>query len=719
MTQAQQVKYVATPEASPGIGRIIIANRAEIASRVIRTCKLLNITSIAIYSKQDSRSSYWREADESYYIGDLEAGGNPYTDAKRLVDVALEVKADAVHPGYGYLSENAEFAGMVEAAGLVWIGPRGETIDILGDKAACKQFLREKAGELVPLIPGMVSRSQDPEMLRKEASRIGYPVLLKASAGGGGKGMRTVERDADFESALLMAKSEAKRSFGSDDMLLEKYIAQGKHVEVQMFGDSHGNCRIFGDRECSVQRRHQKVIEEAPAVVSDALKQTMQTAAREIARATQYRGAGTVEFIVDVLDQKAYFLEVNTRIQVEHSITEEVYGIDLVALQIFVATGGSLKNVPEMQLQGHAIEMRLYAEDPYENFLPQKGLVTLFRESKLPARYESSVKTGDAVTINFDPMICKVIVWAGDRRQCILKSGQVLGSTVCLGLQTNQAFMLKCLEQAAFRDSSYTTGFIGEHLSALTKRADERTGAIAVSVLLRALRPAPRETSRLSTNPPEVIVGPSKTRYCISKSASRSASSTSYKLNSWLVKDTKIDTNKALNVEGAKLVQSFYGSIEAKSDLQEAEVLVSDLHTAVMQYDDRTIVVSVRITLHNKATLHLATVKSTDGVSQVHLDGYGTFQRRSALVGFGELDSRFGGARGATGSGYAAPMPCKIVRIECKTGQTVKAGQGLLVIESMKTEVRILARDDGVATILVNEGDLIEEGVQLADVKSE
>ncbi|ORY82134.1 carbamoyl-phosphate synthase L chain, ATP binding domain-domain-containing protein [Protomyces lactucae-debilis] len=719
MVQAQQPKYVARPLESPSIGRIIIANRAEIASRVVRTCKLLSITSIAIYSKQDARSSYWREADESYYIGDLEKDGNAYINPRKLVEIALEMKADGVHPGYGYLSENAAFANMVEEAGLIWIGPKGETIDILGDKAACKQFLRERAGGRVPLIPGMVSRSQDPEMLRKEASGIGYPVLLKASAGGGGKGMRIVESDADFDSALSMAKSEAKRSFGSDDMLLEKYIAQGKHVEVQMFGDSHGNCRIFGDRECSVQRRHQKVIEEAPAIVSDALKNTMQTAAREIARATNYRGAGTVEFIVDVLDQKAYFLEVNTRIQVEHSITEEVYGIDLVALQIFVATGGALTDIPEMQLQGHAIEMRLYAEDPYENFLPQKGLVTLFRESKIPARYESSVQTGDAVTINFDPMICKVIVWAGDRRQCILKSGQVLGSTVCLGLQTNQAFMIKCMEQAAFRDSSYTTGFIAEHLAALTKRADERTGAIASSVLLRALRPAPREAARLTTNPPELIIGPTKGRYCISKPSSRTATRDNYSLQSWVVQDVEPDTSKALNVEGAKLVQAFYGSMKARHDEQTCHVLVSDLHHAPMQYDPSVRVVSARITLQNKATLYLATVRTTNGVTHVHLDGFGSFQRRSALVGFGELDSRASGVRGATGSGYAAPMPCKIVRIECKNGQAVKAGQGLLVIESMKTEVRILAREDGIATILVKEGDLIEEGIQLADVKKE
>lgn len=782
------------------LGRVVIANRGEIASRIIRTCRLLGVTSIALYTVQDASTRFWREADESFLLGDIEKDGNPYLDIGRIIAAAKQARADAVHPGYGYLSENAAFAKAVVDAGLIWIGPRAETIDILGDKAACKRFLSERAKH-VPLVPGITpSRDEDTDALAEQAALVGFPILLKAAAGGGGKGMRVVSSIEEFAPSLAMARGEAKRNFGSDEVLVEKYVACGKHVEVQVFGDAHGGAVYFGDRDCSVQRRHQKVIEESPAIVSDKLKSTMKEAALEICRLTKYENAATVEFIVDVIEEKAYFLEVNTRIQVEHPVTEEVWGIDLIALQLHVAAGGRLSDLPEtLHPEGHSIQCRLYAESPRDKFLPQRGPVTLWAESKLPnVRYESSVRTGDDVTIFFDPMIAKIIVYTADRSSAVRQARRVIESTVCLGLVTNQQFLASCLAHPVFGDASYTTALIGEHLEALNAAPDYTTGAVIVSAITHCCRTQqqrPRERSRLTVRQPEVVTTPVGRSVLLQHGGGRDSSDSSYhmKLRSLpaesddgplgdaqlAAKIRKDDV--ALNKLGAVLVRRFY-------DAQQTDAGTPDetVHVEIIDFDrtplpaphadfsattSRSVrrqhegdVVKLRLRLSSAnatdraavgrtitalATVHTGSAAPGGGggggddgqdlggappSTTVHLDGYGTYVRSSALTYFGRLDrpaalgelsALTGGTDGtASDAGLGggsdrlkAPMPGRVVRIEATSGSAVTRGQGVVVLESMKTEVRIVSRIAGKVTIHVAEGDAVEEGKVLATVE--
>lgn len=729
---------------SKTIDRVLIANRAEIAARVIRTCRELGKTSIAIYTKQDEHSQFWKDADINHYAGDIDQVGNIYLNIAQLIAIARKTNADAVHPGYGYLSENAEFARAVQEAGLTWIGPQSKTIEILGDKAACKNFLAKHANGKVPLIPGYHLGSGNVNLLEQKAGQIGFPVLLKASAGGGGKGMRIVSKESELQSAYSMAQSEAKRSFGSDDMLLEKYVAAGKHVEVQVFGDAHGNVLVLGDRECSVQRRHQKVIEEAPAIVSQQLKNVMSAAAKEIVKATSYQGAGTVEFIVDVLESRVYFLEVNTRIQVEHPITEEIFGVDLVALQLFIASGGSLKNLPNFESIGHAVELRLYAEDPSYNFLPQTGLITLFQQSRLLARYESSIQTGSQVSLNFDPMLCKIIVHAKDRAKAIYRAQQILASTICLGIQTNQAFMLSCLKHNRFADSSYTTSFIEQHLGDLVVAKDKIFGCIAVSALFRAQAQKTHQSSMFMTRSMEVITSPSMPDMILQKQVARTSTTAEYALDFWpLVYPTpdSIDSSKALNKSGHALVSAYYATKSSTVGRCTVQVALSELHIGppLSGASGTYRVMSARLRYDTHSERIVATVHpDTDGATTVvHVDGYGTFIRTTALAAFSALSSSSSASSSSTARGgvddgtrYVAPMPCKVIRIEVSSpsassspatlaGTRVVEGQGLLVVESMKTEVRILARRAGLCTVVVREGDVVQEGTLLATVQVE
>ncbi|KAH7368447.1 carbamoyl-phosphate synthase L chain, ATP binding domain-containing protein, partial [Plectosphaerella cucumerina] len=437
---------VLRPDGSPVLGRVLIANRGEIACRVIRTCKLLFITTIAVFADEDQDSLHVQQADEAICIGPADA--QPYQNIKALIEVAKSAKVDAIHPGYGYLSENASFAAAVAAAGIRFIGSSPESISQLGDKRDAKEYLSKNSS--VPLIPGYAGRDQDPADLEAEAEKIGYPVLIKASAGGGGKGMRIVREKSEFKEALLRCTSEAERSFGSGHCLIEKYIESGKHIEMQVFGDGETFISLL-DRECSIQRRHQKIVEESPSMwLSSSMRQEMSDCALEIARLLKYESAGTVEFIVDIEQKKFYFLEVNTRIQVEHPITEEVVGVDIVALQIFVAAGGKLASLPELKTirqQGHAVEVRLCAENPFNDFLPCTGTMSVFelpKESETGwkhLRFETGIQSGSKISVHFDSMICKIIAWAPTRGEAVSKIIFALKQTTCLGVITNQIFL--------------------------------------------------------------------------------------------------------------------------------------------------------------------------------------------------------------------------------------------------------------------------------------
>ncbi|MDR3510601.1 MAG: biotin carboxylase N-terminal domain-containing protein [Caulobacteraceae bacterium] len=450
------------------IGSLLIANRGEIARRIIRTARRLGVWTVAVYSEADAAAPHVREADEAVLIGAAMARDS-YLKAGAILAAAAATGAQAIHPGYGFLSENAGFAQAVIDAGLVWVGPPPEAITAMGLKDAAKRLMA-KAG--VPTTPGYLGDDQSPDRLAAEAEAIGWPVLIKAVAGGGGKGMRKVEAAADFAAALASCKREAAASFGDDRVLLEKYVTRPRHLEVQVFADKHGNAVHLFERDCSLQRRHQKVIEEAPAPGMDAAaRAAVCEAAVKAARAVAYEGAGTIEFIADASDglraDRIWFMEMNTRLQVEHPVTEAVTGQDLVEWQLRVASGEPLPlTQDQIVLNGHAIEARLYAEDPAKGFLPSTGPLTHFR---MPAkvRVDSAVEEGGAVTPYYDPMIAKLIAFAPDRTGAARRLADAARAVEVFPVKTNAAFLARCLDHPDFVAGAVDTGFIEARREAL------------------------------------------------------------------------------------------------------------------------------------------------------------------------------------------------------------------------------------------------------------
>jgi len=452
---------------------LLIANRGEIACRIIRTARRLGLRSIAVYSQADANAPHVRLADEAHAIGPA-AASESYLRAERIIEVARAAGAEAIHPGYGFLSENAEFAETCAEAGIVFVGPPASAIRAMGLKDAAKA-LAEKAG--VPVVPGYHGQRQDPEFLRQKAYETGYPVLIKAVAGGGGKGMRRVDRQQDFDAALDSAQREAKSSFGDPRVLIEKYILSPRHIEMQVFGDAHGHVVHLFERDCSLQRRHQKVIEEAPAPgMTPEVRAAMGQAAVEAARSVGYVGAGTVEFIADgrgaLKPDGFYFMEMNTRLQVEHPVTEEITGLDLVEWQLRVAAGEPLAfDQEDLTVGGHAVEARLYAEDPERGFLPSTGkLYALKLPSGAGVRVDSGVEEGGEVTPYYDPMIAKIIAHGTSREEALERLSAALGRAVVAGPKCNVAFLKALVDAEEFREGAVDTGFIERHA--------ERLGAV-------------------------------------------------------------------------------------------------------------------------------------------------------------------------------------------------------------------------------------------------
>jgi len=464
--------------------KILIANRGEIACRVIRTCRRLAIRTVAIHSSIDAHALHVDRADEAYLAG----GPRPsesYLRGEAIIEIAKASGAEAIHPGYGFLSENAGFARAVEAAGIVFIGPTPEAIEKMGLKDRAKAIM-DKAG--VPVVPGYHGERQDDAFLEAEAAKIGYPLLVKAVAGGGGKGMRLVTRAADFGGELAGARREAKGAFGDDRVLLERFVEGPHHVEFQVFGDTHGHYVHLFERECSIQRRHQKVLEETPSpFLDDALRLRMGQAAVAAARAIAYRGAGTIEFIVGA-DRRFHFMEMNTRLQVEHPVTEMITGEDLVEWQLRVAAGEPLPLAQgEIHAAGHAIEVRICAENPANQFLPETGRLAVFR-APAPAddvRLETGVREGDEVTVFYDPMIAKLVAWGDDRPDAARRMASALAETEILGVRTNLAFLERVVAHPAFLAGDTDTGFIERHRRELVPPA---AGAPAEAVIACAAR---------------------------------------------------------------------------------------------------------------------------------------------------------------------------------------------------------------------------------------
>lgn len=431
------------------INKILIANRGEIAVRIIETCRQLNIKTVAVFSDPDRHAKHVQMADEACHIGSTDLADS-YLNIDKIIAAAKNYGADAVHPGYGFLSERANFAEALKDAGLIFIGAPAEALRLMGSKSAAKQTMLQAD---VPCVPGYQEDDQAEATLQQAADQIGYPILIKAVAGGGGKGMKIVHNKDEFINQLNSAKREAMNAFGDDHVILEKYITKPKHIEVQVFADSHGHVVHLFERDCSTQRRYQKVIEEAPAAgLSDATRTDMLNAAIQATQAIDYVGAGTIEFIMDG-DDSFYFMEMNTRLQVEHRVSELITGVDLVAWQIKVAQGERIPlKQTQIQAKGHAIQVRLYAEDPYNNYLPSTGLLEQVILKKEPnTLVDSGVRTSDSVTIHYDPMIAKLVVWAKDRRQCIKKTQQILNESAIFGVKTNIAFLSQLLATKAFK----------------------------------------------------------------------------------------------------------------------------------------------------------------------------------------------------------------------------------------------------------------------------
>jgi len=451
--------------------KILIANRGEIACRIIKTARAMGVATVAVYSEADRNALHVQMADEAIYIGPA-ASSESYLVGSNIIQAALDTGAEAIHPGYGFLSENAHFCGQCEAHNLIFIGPPIEAIVAMGSKSAAKKIMAD-AG--VPLVPGYHGDDQSPALIKQAANKMGYPVLLKAAAGGGGKGMRAVHAEAEFDEALDAAKREALNSFNDDIMLVEKYLLHPRHVEIQVFCDSYGNAVYLFERDCSVQRRHQKVIEEAPAPgMPDTLRKQMGEAAIKAAEAINYQGAGTVEFLLDSRGD-FFFMEMNTRLQVEHPVTEMISGQDLVEWQLRVACGEPLPcSQEQLQINGHAFEARIYAEDPEHDFLPATGRLKILQPPLESAnvRVDTAVTEGDEVSIYYDPMIAKLVVWDIDRDRALQRLTQALSEYRIAGLTTNIGFLYNLATSQAFKDGDVDTGYIDNHQQEIFRQRD-------------------------------------------------------------------------------------------------------------------------------------------------------------------------------------------------------------------------------------------------------
>lgn len=671
---------------------------------------------------------------------------------------------------------------------MIFIGPTAQAILTLGDKRESKEYL-SKHSQNVPLIPGFAGRNQDPLELERAASEIGYPVMLKASAGGGGKGIRIIRESGTLRAELERAQSEAQRSFGSSDCILEKYIEAGKHVEVQIVGDKHGHVLSLFERECSVQRRHQKIIEESPCSwLAPAMRQAMCDAACEIGRLIRYEGAGTVEFIVDVTAAKFYFLEVNSRIQVEHPITEEVTGVDIVALQLFVASGGKLDDLPLSNLSqnGHAIECRVYAENPQRGFLPELGTIhywqppgsNIAREDE--TRFETAVVSGTEVTMSFDPMIAKIVVWAPNREAAIRKMVAVLANTACVGLVTNQLFLQSCLLHPAFHDPSYTTSFVGLHLEELLRHPyTESLEGIANSLaaIPAAYLKAQNATFSQNATPKKFQNSPTRFRNQrrdkVNKYAQILVTGTEKNIStditfdsptlfvwdqSWdnvNLKEELRQISLATVVERARDPQINI-ELKAAARLTAAYTKISDLVKASHEVAASGNPVKVRILsampltggesregayravglvaevngARIVGTLVLPSDASTSATDYdtargldlfFHVPAVGTWialQSFSLLTYIESLRSSFATIdKGADEGTVLAPMPCKILRVLKKTGDEVKAGEIVVVVESMKMEMTIAVNRSGKLRCGLMEGQAAKEGDLLCSVE--
>ncbi|MGQ7300525.1 acetyl/propionyl/methylcrotonyl-CoA carboxylase subunit alpha [Marinobacter nauticus] len=650
--------------------KILIANRGEIACRIIQTAHRMGIRCVAVYSEADANARHVAMADEAFYIGPAPSSES-YLRADKIIEIAKESGAQAIHPGYGFLSENTDFAEACEANGIVFIGPPSSAIAAMGSKSAAKAIM-EDAG--VPLVPGYHGKDQSPDLLRAEAEKCGFPLLLKAVAGGGGKGMRVVENMAEFDDALAAAQREAKNAFGNPDMLIERYLTQPRHVEIQVFCDQSGNGIYLAERDCSVQRRHQKVLEEAPApgLIEDTRK-AMGEAAVRAAQAINYVGAGTVEFLYDV-DGSFFFMEMNTRLQVEHPVTEMVTGQDLVEWQLKVAWGEPLPlTQDQVKTRGHAIEARIYAEDPDQDFLPATGTLRYLStpDESAHVRVDTGVTEGDEISIHYDPMIAKLIVWDETREQAVNRMVQALEHYRIAGLKTNIRFLHAAVDAQPFREAELTTNFIATHNDLLFPKS--RLDLDKALVLAAGFILEQRKSAEPVTGDPWSPFG---------------------RKNSW-----------RMNSEYAQPL-----TLQVGDDKHELKIL---------ERDDRYQVFVGGSVYHLNAKLNDDYLQAV--INGHRLSVHGNLHNEE-LVLFYEGDTfkctvyreTYGFEEMASEGSLAAPMNGSVVAIQAQVGDKVTAGQTLVIMEAMKMEHAIKAPADGVVSeIFYAEGDQVAEGAEL------
>ena len=667
--------------------KILIANRGEIACRVAATARRLGVRTVAVYAEADAQAKHVAFCDEAVAIGGS-APKDSYLRWERILQAARDTGAQAVHPGYGFLSENEAFAQACADAGIVFIGPKPSSILAMGLKAESKRLM-EQAG--VPLVPGYHGADQDPALLRREADRIAYPVLIKASAGGGGKGMRIVESGADFEAALASCQREARNSFGDDAVLIEKYVQRPRHIEIQVFGDMHGQVVHLFERDCSVQRRHQKVLEESPAPgLSDELRQRMGAAAVAAARAVDYVGAGTVEFIVEQADydrpesMKFYFMEMNTRLQVEHPVTEAVTGLDLVEWQLRVAAGEPLPlRQEQIRQQGHAIEARICAENPDNQFLPSTGQLQVYRKPAASAferanvRFDDGVREGDAISPFYDSMIAKLIVHGDDRQQALARLDAALAQTRIVGLATNVQFLRRVLATDSFAQARLDTALITrEHA-----RLFEHPGVSPELALAAASAHAWLDDLDAQASRGCAWVDPWARRDGFQPHGQ------SRRVWTWQVGEQRIDT-----------------------------VLLTQPRLSLAVGDEPPQPFSAQ-----RDGDRLDLTWGTSRISaQVHAVGeqVHVFFPDGALVLESVDEWAHAGDQADAGGQLTAPMPGKVLSFAVQAGDTVKAGQAVAVMEAMKMEHTLHAPTDGrVTELLYAPGDQVSDGAELLRIE--
>jgi 3-methylcrotonyl-CoA carboxylase alpha subunit len=659
--------------------KILIANRGEIACRVAATARRLGVRSVAVYSDADASAKHVAACDEAVHIGGS-APKDSYLRWERIIEAAKATGAQAIHPGYGFLSENDAFANACAEAGIAFIGPPASAILAMGLKAESKQLM-EKAG--VPLVPGYHGSDQDPAMLKHEADRIGYPVMIKASAGGGGKGMRAVDRSEDFAAALASCQREARNSFGSDAVLIEKYVQRPRHIEIQVFGDTQGNCVYLFERDCSVQRRHQKVLEEAPAPgMTPELRAQMGAAAVAAAKAVNYVGAGTVEFIVEQPPEggmRFYFMEMNTRLQVEHPVTEAITGLDLVEWQLRVAGGEPLPLQQEdLRIHGHAIEARICAETPDNNFLPATGTLTVYRKPACTAfergvvRVDDGVREGDTISPFYDSMVAKLIVHGATREEALSRMDAALAETRIVGLSTNVQFLRHVVNSRSFAQADLDTALIPREAAALFHQ--DKVGkplAVAAAVAQTLLAERANESADPFSR----------------RDGWRPHGITVRRFDFEYLGESMLAHLSYLH-DGA--LQLAFGDVSGP-----------------LAFDALPTETGIRMDLRFNGQRQ--TVQTWQVDENVHIFcalGATQIVEIDALAHAGEA--------AAEGGRLTAPMPGKVVSFSVKAGDVVKKGQALAVMEAMKMEHTIAAPADGtVAELLYAPGDQVNEGAEL------